>query len=295
MAFHKPGNVNSVSPFTLIATLSCALLAGCGTTKSNVATEQLLTSDAVDVAVGRIDFTPLAGQSVYFDTKFIKDYKGVGFVNSDYVISSLRQQMVAAGLRLQEKETEADFVIEGRIGTLGADAHEVVYGIPSNNGLTAAASAVAAVAAPGAQTISVPEIAVARRNDQVAAAKIGVFAYERESREAVWQSGLSVARSNAKDSWFLGAGPFQRGTIYNGRTRFAGEAIGIPLIGTRKGHSGNIAGYREEAIFKRLDDPGTATLAETPSEGSDDIQQASGEASKEGTQTTQSAEHTVPK
>src|SRR5262245_18018788 len=81
-----------------------AAVCGCGSTKSRTATEQLLMSDAVDRAVGQIDFRDLAGQKVFFDTRFIvntKDpafiynVKGLGYVNAEYVISSLRQQMIA--------------------------------------------------------------------------------------------------------------------------------------------------------------------------------------------------------
>src|SRR5690606_14739030 len=42
--------------------------------------------------------------------------------------------------------------------------------------------------------------------------------------EPVWQSGLVMNKSTANDIWLFGAGPFQKGTIYD-ETRFAGGAI----------------------------------------------------------------------
>ncbi|MEC9092212.1 MAG: DUF6655 family protein, partial [Planctomycetota bacterium] len=57
------------------------------------------------------------------------------------------------------------------------------------------------------------------------AAKVSVFAYYRKSRQPIWQSGTMVAQSTAKDTWFLGAGPLQTGTIHDG-IRFAGNRIG---------------------------------------------------------------------
>jgi hypothetical protein len=51
-----------------------------------------------------------------------------------------------------------------------------------------------------------------------------VFAYHRETGTPVWQSGLVHQESSANDVWILGAGPFQRGTIYDG-TEFAGKAL----------------------------------------------------------------------
>ncbi len=57
-----------------------------------------------------------------------------------------------------------------------------------------------------------------------AAAKVSVFAYDRETREPLWQSGIAQAGSSARDTWILGVGPLQYGTIYNG-TRFAGKRL----------------------------------------------------------------------
>ncbi|HUG89382.1 MAG TPA: DUF6655 family protein [Planctomycetaceae bacterium] len=206
--------------------LLAVLAAGCGKTISKTATEQLVMSDAVDRSVASIDFRTLSGQTVYLDTTYIKEIKNNTFVNADYIVSSLRQQMVAARCLLQEKRDDADFVVEARVGTLGTDSHEVIYGLPANNLLSTAATLV-----PTAPPIpTVPEISAAKRSDQMAAAKIAVFAYDRETRQPVWQSGLSVAKSTAKDTWLVGAGPFQSGTIYKG-TRFAGQRFWWPFAG----------------------------------------------------------------
>ena len=215
------------------AILLSLALSGCGSTKSRTATEQLLMSDAVDRAIAQIDFTELAGQKIFFETKylvntkdpqFIGNQKGLGFVNAEYIMSSLRQQMVAADLRLQEKAEEADFIVEARLGAVGVDNNEVVYGIPASAPLSTAAS----VMMNGAPIPSIPEISVARKNIQLGAAKVGVFAYDRRTRQPVWQAGISQAMSDARDSWVLGVGPFQRGTIYKDGTRFAGASFRVP-------------------------------------------------------------------
>ena len=209
----------------LIALALSCLLCGCGTTKSRSATEQLLISDAVDRSVARIDFLPLSGQRVYLDTQYVKTVKGTGFVNSDYIISALRQQMLAANCYLEEERNDADYIAELRIGALGTDANDMTYGIPASNSLSSAASLV-----PNAPPIPmIPEISVAKTSDERAAAKIAVFAYHRETRRAFWQSGLSEGRSTAKDRWVLGAGPFQSGTLHAG-VHLAGEELEIPLL-----------------------------------------------------------------
>ncbi|MCL4200902.1 MAG: hypothetical protein KJ000_00305 [Pirellulaceae bacterium] len=208
----------------LLLVLAAVLCAGCGTTRTRTATEQLLMSDAVDRSIEQIDFSPLRGRRIFFDTQYLNTIKGLGFVNSDYLISSLRQQMLAAGCLLEEKADTAEYIVEGRCGALGTDGHEVTYGMPASTGLSNAASVL-----PNVPTIPlIPEISVARREDNRAAAKIGVFAYHRETRLPVWQSGVTVSTSNAKDVWVFGAGPFQSGSIYDG-TQFAGSRIRLPL------------------------------------------------------------------
>ena len=228
------------------------------------ATEQLLQSDAVDRAVAGIDFRPLHDQKVYFDTRYIQNYKGIGFVNSEYIISALRQQMVAAGLLLQESQANAEYIVECRIGTLGTDSHEVIYGLPATSALSNASSAL-----PQLPTLpSLPELALARKSDALAAAKVGAFAYHRESGRRVWQSGLSIARSTAQDAWVMGVGPFERGTIHDG-IQFAG-GINAPLFGQETGEPLNPhVRYGEAAIFETPQIP-----VEEPAP---EIQQASAE------------------
>lgn len=197
--------------------LSCS---GCGTMVSRTATEQLLMSDAVDRSVAHIDFRPLTGKKVFLDTRYIVPQKVTGFVSAEYVISSLRQQMLAANCLLQEKQEDAELVVEARVGALGSDLHEINYGLPASQALGAASTVATGVPAMPL----LPEISFARKNDFLAAAKVGAFAYDRETKEPVWQSGLSQGRSDAHASWVLGAGPFERGSMHK-ETMFAGAPL----------------------------------------------------------------------
>lgn len=177
-------------------------------------------SDAVDQAINQIEFSSLTRQKVYLDTQYLKPVSGGGPVNADYIISSLRQQMTAAGCLVQEYLDDADIVIEPRVGALGTDGHEVTYGIPQNSSLTNAATALS-----GSPSIPVlPEISFGRNDALSGVAKIIIFAYDRESKQPVWQSGIAQAESSSNSMWILGAGPFQRGSIYEG-VRFAGKSI----------------------------------------------------------------------
>ena len=141
-------------------------------------------------------------------------------VNSDYIISGLRQQLTAAGCMLVDTKELAEIVCEARCGALGTDGNSMVYGLPASNLLSTASSVF-----PGTPTLpTIPEISVAKREMKSAAAKVSVFAYDRETREPLWQSGIAQAGSSARDTWILGVGPLQYGSIYNG-TRFAGRRL----------------------------------------------------------------------
>lgn len=214
-------------PVALLACVVGLSCVGCGSTKSRVATEQLLVSDAIDDAISGIDFRSLAGKKVFFDTRYLVNVKGIGFVNAEYVISSLRQQMIAADLRLQEKPDTAQFVVEARVGTLGTDGDEIIYGIPANRGLSEAATLL-----PNVPSLpAIPEISLARKESQVGAVKVAAYAYERESGEPIWQSGIARAKTSSQDIWLFGAGPFQQGSIH-GHTKFAGSELRIPGSGS---------------------------------------------------------------
>ncbi|HBE66746.1 MAG TPA: hypothetical protein DDW52_01225 [Planctomycetaceae bacterium] len=196
------------------------VVGGCGATKSYTATDQLLLSDAVDTTVSKIDFEPLRHHKVYLDVSYLKTQRSSNLIESDYVISSIRQQMVSNGVHLVESRETADVVAEARLGALGLDSHTVTYGVPSSNSLAAASS----VFANAPVVPIIPELSVARHESKNGAVKIAVFAYDRETREPLWQSGIANSTSKARDTWVLGVGPFQRGTIYS-RTRFAGDKL----------------------------------------------------------------------
>ncbi len=145
--------------------------------------------------------------------------KGVGFVNSEYIISSLRQQLTASQAMIQDSRESAEVIVEPRVGALGTDGHEVVYGIPQTGAINSAAAIFSSSAMP-----AIPEISFGKSNAQAGIAKIIVYAYDRESRLPVWQSGVAKAESTSRDTWVLGAGPFQKGSIHD-RVRFAGKDL----------------------------------------------------------------------
>ena len=217
-------------------------LVGCGTTKwtdtSRSATEQLLISDAMDRAVSGLDLRALAGREVWLDTKPVQEA-----TDSPYLVSSLRQHMLASGCILKENQADAKYVVEVRSGAVGTDHHELVYGVPRVD--IPALIPVAGVGIPP----NIPEINLVTRTDQRAVVKLAVFAYNRETGRPVWQSGIAPIESTATAIWVFGAGPFQRGNIYKGTT-FAGDKLKIPLIdlGEPDGEAASVS-VADEAYF----------------------------------------------
>ena len=213
---------------------------GCGTTRLQKGTQQLVLSDAVDRAVGEIDFSPLKGRKVFLDDQYIQQIKGIEFVNAPYIISTLRQQLAMDDCQLVEAKPDSEVIVEPRIGALGTDGHDVTYGLPPNQLLNTAASLV-----PNAPPIPlIPELSLAKRADLFGVAKINVFAYETKSRRPLWQSRTSLSRSTARDMWILGAGPFQSGTIYS-NPMFLGKELRLSLIPDLR-----IGGGKEKEIKK---------------------------------------------
>ncbi|MBC8289163.1 MAG: hypothetical protein H8E37_02500 [Planctomycetes bacterium] len=236
--------------------LAAVSLAGCGKTMQHAATEQLVLSDAVDQSVSSIDFTPLSGAKCFLDSSNLKSVKLTNVVNSSYVISSIRNQLMAAGCLLVEDRSEAQVVIEPRLGTLGADAHEVTYGIPSSNLLSQAASLVPT--SPPIPTI--PEISLAKKDDQTGAAKVAVFAYDASTGRPLWQSGTTTARSTSRNLWVFGIGPFQSGSVHEA-PQFAGAEMSLPLAEQKRKvrESRQVVTLDDAFLFGNLPEPKPAS------------------------------------
>jgi len=231
----------------LAALLSSTLPVGCGTTKwsdtKRTATEQLLISDAMDRAVSRMDFRAVAGKKVYLD-----DGPLISVTDAEYLVSLLRQHMLANGCRVMEKRDEADYVVEVRAGAVGTDRREVTFGVPATQAISSLPMSTVVPA--------IPEMPLANKTEQRAVVKIALFAYNRKTGRPVWQSGTVPIESTAKNLWLLGAGPFQRGTIYEG-TEFVGREIEIPLIapGRDDDQEHNELAVSDEAYFAEPVEP----------------------------------------
>jgi hypothetical protein len=189
---------------------------GCGTVKTSgtprTGTEQLLLTNAWDSALQKVDFRPLAGVPVFLDTA------NVTALDQGWVVSSLRQSMLAQGVLLRQKQEQAQWVVEARVGAYGTDAYTWLLGLSQ----TTVPSTVT-----GVPSGTIPELPLIKKSDQQGVAKLALFAYDRASGQLVWNSGTEVAIASAKDVHVLGVGPIQSGSIRGG-TEFVGIRLPVP-------------------------------------------------------------------
>jgi hypothetical protein len=191
-------------------------ISGCGTVKktgtTRTGTEQLLLTNAWDDAVRKIDFRDLTGVPVFLDVQ------NVTAVDQGWVVSSLRQAMLAQGVLLRPKAEQAQWIVEARVGAYGTDEYDWLLGVPQLS---------VPPTLTGVPAGSIPEIPLIKKSDQMAVAKLALFAYDRGSGRLVWSSGTVGANSSAKDVYVGGFGPVQSGTI---RPRNKLIGINIPMI-----------------------------------------------------------------
>jgi hypothetical protein len=229
------------------------LASGCGTMRvsdtARTATEQMLISHSIDDTVSHLDFRLLAGKRVYLDTQYLD-----GVTDKGYLISSLRQHLLACGCLLQEERKRATYVVEARAGSVGTDRNDMLVGIPQM---------MVPSVMPGVPGGMIPEIALAKKTNRRAVAKIAVFAYDRTSGDPVWQSGTVEAICREQNHWLFGTGPFQRGTLIRG-TAFDDQRIVVPLLDKNpKEPNYTVVAVTQPAVWKSGPLPETGQVAGT--------------------------------
>src|SRR5215210_1770827 len=98
-----------------------------------------------------------AGVPVFLDTTHVTA------VDQGWVVSSLRQAMLAQGVLLRPKAEQAQWIVEARVGVYGTDSNSLLVGIPQ-------------LSVPptftGVPTGTIPEIPLIKKSDQQATSKL---------------------------------------------------------------------------------------------------------------------------
>lgn len=187
---------------TALPALLVFVSAGCHspqvTVTGSAATEQLLLTQAWDRALESVNFSPLIGRKVYLDASNINSSK------NGWMTYRIREAMSRQGVLLQAKPEDAELIVEAGAGVYGSDAETNYIGIPSSTfvGATTAMPSVSSGTGTIGQCV-----------DQYGAATLAMFAYERDSRKFVWESGTIGAGSCSHVMYLPLLPAFRRGTI----------------------------------------------------------------------------------
>lgn len=180
----------------LLAPVLVALAAGCTTTSvsntARTAKEQLLLSNAVDQSLDKVDFTPLVGQKVYVDDKYLE------CIDKGYVVGSIRHRVMRAGGSLSATVDDADVTMEVRSGGIGTDTTETFVGIPE---------------LPLPAGMTTPEMRLGERKTQYGYAKLGLVLFDATSKSALGEGGMAMAQADDNNWYVLGMGPWQDGSL----------------------------------------------------------------------------------
>jgi hypothetical protein len=179
--------------------------------------EQLLISSAADGALNKVDFAPIARAKVFLETKYLD------CVDKNYIVVAMHQRLLAHQCTLVDKPEDANVVVEVASGGVGTDRHELFVGIPE-------------IPLPPPSPIAIPKLALFTRTKAMGTAKLSVVAYDAATKQAVINSGYSLARSDHQNWNVLGAGSVQGGTLTAEIAQATGENDSIVTVPT------NIAG-----------------------------------------------------
>lgn len=182
------------------SSLICAILAliatGCTATSTSntprTAKEQMLLSNSVDQSLDKVDFTPLYGQNVFIEEKYLE------CVDKPYIVGSIRHRVMKAGANITAAADGADVVMEVRSGGVGTDTSDSYIGIPE-------------ITLPGMLTL--PEVRLTQRKSQFGYAKLGMVLYDAKTKEVLGDGGLSLAKSDDNNWYAFGVNVYKSGSL----------------------------------------------------------------------------------
>ena len=199
-----------MKPMTLLtwAVLATIVpLAGCATRKQSdtarTGVEQLLISTAVDRALDKVDYKPIAGAKVYVEEKYLD------CVDKNYVFVALHQRLLRNNCTLVGKADDADVVMEVTSGGVGTDRTDLFVGITE-------------IPLPPPSPIAIPKMSIFNRTRAIGTAKIGLVAYDAKTKHPVINTD-PLARSDFKAWTILGTGGVEGGTLTQEITAATGD------------------------------------------------------------------------
>ncbi len=200
----------------LLATSGCLSAGGCATIKESdtarTGVEQLLISSAVDRALDKVDFRPIANGKVYVEEKYLD------CTDKNYILVALHQRLLQQHCTLAAKPEDSDVTVEIGSGGVGTDRHDLFMGVPQ-------------IPLPPPSPISIPKMTLYERNKAMGTAKLAVVAYDTKSRQSVINSAAALARTDYKSYTLVGTPGLESGSVERQLVAATGERdspIGVP-------------------------------------------------------------------
>ena len=170
------------------ATLAAALLslAACSGTRETepgrTATEQLLFSVAAERAADKLAL------AIPPDTKVFVDPAYVEGTDSKYLLSTIRDRVLRHGAALVDNKAQSDLVVEPRVGAISIDREKTTVGTSKFD-----------LPIPLAGDVTVPDIALYKRDTQQGVIKVAATTYDSKSGRLVQSLDPVYGFSNKTD------------------------------------------------------------------------------------------------
>ncbi len=186
-------NIAQLAKACSLLALAGLCLTGCGsrrvTDTPRTATEQLLVSAAVDMAVNQLDFSLLEERKVFIDPSLVER------VDETYVIAAVRARALAAGALLVPVREDAHYILELRSGGVGVNRNDYILGLPETQIPTPFGIA------------PIPEAAAFKSVEQSSACRLSFVVYRRDDGRFLYASGPAFGFAEHSSWWLFGAGP----------------------------------------------------------------------------------------
>ncbi len=161
-------------------------LASCTTSRQTdpprTATEELIISAAVDRMVDRLEVNVPKGTKVFVDNQYFDG------TDAKYAQGAIRDRLLRGGAYLVADRKDADMVVETRSGAQSIDENSFLIGVPKTP-----------LPIPLAGTLTIPEIALFKRDTRKGVAKAAITGYDAKSGELKMSAGSQYGYSHDTD------------------------------------------------------------------------------------------------
>ena len=154
--------------------------------------EELLMSTSIDRSLSLLDqdaIGRLKGFKVFISDIYLKT------LDQEYLIASLRDLLLSNGALVVDELKDAQMIVEVRSGANSLDNSTATLGISEDQSLPNPVTG-----AP----VALPEIAFYKKENNYAATKIAIIAYQAKSREHIFSSGTLLGGAYDKHFQVLG-------------------------------------------------------------------------------------------